>query len=326
MPSPNNNVKITAIFCWQLYLTLSRTAVTSPWTVSICTPTRTQRARLASSPGERWPPRPRALSALQPVLTEPGSWEGRRPLIFFEFDSQTIDGVQVEFIFDFILSQNDDIMKRTKSNNKRKISVLIWEKLNLSIRNVIYFYQILLLAQEQLVSHLNSQCILLVYFHINCRWTTINTSWFVSSSAVGVENARRVQSSLVPLPWPLRGISSSLQGVWQASSPINRLSSAHLPNVDKALFFSFCNNFLPACVRPSLLPPHDILTSTNPPLVVDSIFSPAAPRWRTSPPPQSPRPGTWRPPGLGQAHLTLMVSIHFHYVYVLQHSKKHFHT
>ena len=36
------------------------------------------------------------------------------------------------------------------------------------------------------------------------------------------------------------------------------------------LFCSFCNNFLPACVRPSLLPPHDILHSTNPPLVVDS--------------------------------------------------------
>ena len=39
---------------------------------------------------------------------------------------------------------------------------------------------------------------------------------------------RRVQSTLVPLPWPLRGISSSLQGVWQASSPIYWLSSVHL--------------------------------------------------------------------------------------------------
>ena len=81
---------------------------------------------------------------------------------------------------------------------------------------------------------------------------------------------RGVQSTLVALPWPLRGISSSLQGVWQVCSPNNRLSSVHIPNVDKALFFSFCNNFLPACVRPSLLPPHDILASTNPPLVVDS--------------------------------------------------------
>ena len=40
--------------------------------------------------------------------------------------------------------------------------------------------------------------------------------------------------------------------------------------VDKALLFSFCYNFHQACDRPSLLPPHDILASTNPPLVVDS--------------------------------------------------------
>ena len=42
--------------------------------------------------------------------------------------------------------------------------------------------------------------------------------WGLSAEA-GV-GKRRVQSTLVPLPWPLRGISSSLQGVWQACSPI----------------------------------------------------------------------------------------------------------
>ena len=61
-------------------------------------------------------------------------------------------------------------------------------------------------------------------YHSPCRWTTINTSWLVSSSARGIERMnKRVQSTLVPLPWPLRGISSSLQGVWQACSPINWL-------------------------------------------------------------------------------------------------------
>ena len=39
-------------------------------------------------------------------------------------------------------------------------------------------------------------------------------------SAEVEDGKRRVQSTLVPLPWPLRGTSSSLQGVWQASSPI----------------------------------------------------------------------------------------------------------
>ena len=44
---------------------------------------------------------------------------------------------------------------------------------------------------------------------ILCRWTNINTSWLMSSSAEDWENNRRVQSALVPLPWPLRGISSN---------------------------------------------------------------------------------------------------------------------
>ena len=60
----------------------------------------------------------------------------------------------------------------------------------------------------------------------NFRQLDINHQKLVSSSAGGCCTFRRVQLTLVPLPWPRRGTSSSLQGVWQACSPINCLCSS----------------------------------------------------------------------------------------------------
>ena len=115
-------------------------------------------------------------------------------------------------------------------------------------------------------------------------------------SAEESEVKRRVQTALVPLPWPLRGIRSSLQGVWQACSPINcACSSPHverkhhhhplLPCIvplaaaewwfqppsasltNRETFFQF----LPACVRLS----YHRTISSSPPLTCLLLQSPA---------------------------------------------------
>ena len=56
-------------------------------------------------------------------------------------------------------------------------------------------------------------------------WTATTKSWCLHQPRLG-RPLRRVQLTLVPLPWPRRGTSSSLQGVWQACSPINCLCSS----------------------------------------------------------------------------------------------------
>ena len=60
-----------------------------------------------------------------------------------------------EFVFDFILSQNDDIMTHTKLNNNRKFLFYMIKVEFIHIKCFLYYFQKSLFAQEQLISDLS---------------------------------------------------------------------------------------------------------------------------------------------------------------------------
>ena len=68
--------------------------------------------------------------------------------------------MQVEFVFDFILSQNDDIMTHTKLNNNRKFLFYMIKVEFIHIKCFLYYFQKSLFAQEQLISDLSQHRVL----------------------------------------------------------------------------------------------------------------------------------------------------------------------